>query len=187
MRVALVGFLPAGFDGVMRAYRERKADVAFDVRFDFGRVDAIDEWCECCKDLRAADNRDLSGILREVEHFVNAVRRFDTGRIERPVARQHDVAAQFERFADRGERFPAHDHRFADGQCLEMLQVGRQMPRQRTVAADDTAAFVRDDEDYPRALFDVRPLPLRESADAVRSRRTRSLRSGNRRANGAGV
>ena len=56
--------------------------------------------------------------------------------IERVAARQHEVRAPRQCAADRERGLAAHQHGPAERQCLEALQIIRQMPWHRAFATD---------------------------------------------------
>src|ERR1022692_2610970 len=55
-----------------------------------------------------------------------------------PPAGQHEIATPRQRLADRFEGAPSHEHRLAERDGLEMLQIVGKMPGQRAAAANDT-------------------------------------------------
>ena len=80
------------------------------------------------------------------QRFVDGVRDFRARRVPRAIARQHDVPPPGKQARQAVERLAAHDHDAAHGQRLEALEVGRDVPRQRAVAADHAVLRAGDDE-----------------------------------------
>ena len=137
-------------------------------------VDAGREGQRVFVDARAADDRDLCAVrgwlrLPDPEGAALAAVERDLGRrrLERRVQRRrHDAARRPEvrapgdddvapAFKDPPDRFvgaPSHDDRLAHRQRTEAGQIGREVPGQATVAADDAVLGHGDDDRDGRTL-----------------------------------
>jgi hypothetical protein len=140
------GVLLARFLAPPRGIEGRHGHVAGDVAMHLGQLDAVGEGLEHGEDLRSADHgsRARPGQREGAVHVVRHLRAF---RPPVAAARQHDVAASGEQAGQALEGLAAHDHRRAERQRLEALQVLGEVPGQRAVAPDHAIAGARDDQD----------------------------------------
>jgi hypothetical protein len=93
------------------------------------------------------------------ERFVNVVRDLGTFVVPAWIAGQHDVTTAGQEAWQALERLSAHHHDAPHSQCLEALEIGRKVPGELAVPANDPVLGPGDDKGDPGLLHDA-PLPL---------------------------
>lgn len=135
----------------MRLVNLGEEGIALGIEADPRQVQAIGLRQAQLVELRAADQHQLFGILftgpgvGTGDCLFQGGEHLGTFQAQVRLATDDDVEAPRQGPAERVPGLATHDDRLAQGQCLEVLEVRRQVPGQLVVAADD--AVVREGGD----------------------------------------
>ena len=143
----------------------RPKRVPLDVFKHFGELDPVGKRQEQGEDVRTADHGHWIGS-GQLDCIVEAAGGFRARREPVPVAGHDDVTAPGKKAGKAIESAPAHDHRTAHGQRLEALEVGGDVPRQLTGAADHAIASASDDDGDWRPVHGVHFEPVARACQA---------------------
>ena len=135
------GFLPVG-----RVKRREKGIGAGDGGVNPGDEQGVGQRQREAVDGRAADDEDLVAT-RAGDGGGEVGAGFGVGQGERRVAADDQILSPRQGAADAVVGFAPHDDGMAEGLCLEVFEVARQMPRHGALVADGAVIALRDDEE----------------------------------------
>ena len=136
--MALVGRMPFAADFLPFCFvKFRKVCIASNRGVYTRQIQPVGARQRRAVNFRAADDEDFRVVTRQRKRLVQRMRNKTAIRVEIAVARDDNIRAFRQWFADGFVVFPPENNRVAGGQAAEMLEVVRQPPRQGVVDADN--------------------------------------------------